>query len=227
MCLSCPVLLDTGLVGTHATLILVRHAHTDCTSNGHNLLCGRYDSGISPLGWLQVTALRQRLRSEGPFSAAYTSPLKRAIGTASAAPAQLQPRILHSLAEIDCGRLDGLPLSHVQREYSDLWRRNCAQADPNFRWPDGESYARFRRRVLRAVHRIALRNQGERVLLFTHAGVINQIIGSVVGQSAARWENYRPANAALTELVFDGQNCEIVRFDDREHLSVANAHPPS
>jgi broad specificity phosphatase PhoE len=127
-------------VSPRATLILVRHAHADCTRNGQALLCGRYDSALSPLGCQQVSALRHRLRNEHGISAVYTSPLRRAMGTAAATPNQFQPRVLSSLAEIDCGCIDGLPLNRVEAEYSDLWRRNCAQDDPSFRWPGGESY---------------------------------------------------------------------------------------
>jgi broad specificity phosphatase PhoE len=213
-------------VGAPATLILVRHAHTDCTSNGHALLCGRYDSALSPFGWLQVSALRQRLQADNAIAAVYTSPLKRAVGTASAANSHLQPRLLHSLAEINCGRLDGLPLARVQNEYPDVWRRNCAQDDPRFRWPGGESYERFRRRVLRILRRLGFRHQGNRVLVFTHAGVVNQVLGYLVGQSAARWDIYRPGNASLTELLFDRDRFEVVRFDDRDHLSAATARQP-
>ena len=213
-------------MGAPATLVLVRHAHTDCTSNGHALLCGRYDSALSPLGWRQVAALRRRLQAENTIAAVYTSPLKRALGTASAATWHAHPRILHSLAEISCGRLDGLPLARVQTEYADVWRRNCAQDDPRFRWPGGESYEQFRRRVLRILRVVSLRHQGDRVLVFTHAGVVSQVLGYIRGQSAARWDNYRPGNASITELLFDGHKFEVVRFDDRDHLLAATARQP-
>lgn len=212
-------------MGAPATLILVRHAHTDCADNGHVLLCGRYDAPISTLGWQQVSALQQRLRAEDSFAAVYTSPLKRAAATASAGPPQLPRRLLRSLAEINCGRLDGLPLARVRAEYADIWRRNCAQNDPGFRWPGGESYAQFRRRVLRVMRQLGLKHPGGRILVFTHAGVVTQIVGSIVGQSPARWDRYRPGNASITELLFEDGHFDVIRFDDRDHLSGSIAHP--
>jgi alpha-ribazole phosphatase/probable phosphoglycerate mutase len=69
------------------------------------------------------------------------------------------------------------------------------------------------------VRTISSKHPGENVLIVTHAGVINQILGSMCNQRAARWENFRPGNAALTELLWNGNGGEVVRFDDREHLS--------
>src|SRR5688572_5388670 len=133
-----------------AELILIRHAVTDCQENGRLLMCGQYDAPLSDAGRLQVERLRARLASEGPYDAVYSSPLSRALDTALAARAT-EHRVLRSLAEIDCGVVDGAPIENVQREYSDYWLRNQEQTDANFRWPGGEPYARFRARVIRAV----------------------------------------------------------------------------
>lgn len=214
-------------MGPFATLIVVRHAHTEAAIDGQPVLCGRFDSPLSPTGWAEVDALRRCLRDE-TAAAVYSSPLRRARETASAAPPELLARVryLNSLAEVSCGSLDGLPLTRVRTEHADLWRRNCEQDDATFRWPGGESYQQLRRRALRIVRCIGARHLGQRVLLFTHAGVINQVMGAIAGQSAARWENLRPANASITELRFDGTRFDVVRFDDRAHLPAASSGPP-
>jgi hypothetical protein len=41
------------------------------------------------------------------------------------------------------------------RAVSDEWANNSKQADPNFRWPGGESYREFRERILRTTEDIA------------------------------------------------------------------------
>jgi broad specificity phosphatase PhoE len=128
-------------------------------------------------------------------------------------------RLLRSLAEIHCGEVEGMPIDQIRKAMPDYWVRNEAQDDDSFCWPGGESYIQFRRRVLRAVRAISRRHAGQTALLFTHAGVVNQILGALHHQPAARWENFRPGNTALTELMWDGDSGEIVRFDDREHLS--------
>ena len=72
-----------------------------------------------------------------------------------------------------------MPISEVQQRYPKLWEENEAQQNENFSWPDGETYRRFRRRVLRVVNAIARRHEGQRVLVVTHAGVINQVLGTL------------------------------------------------
>ena len=116
--------------------------------------------------------------------------------------------------------MEGLPLDRVEADFGDFWQRNLLQADDGFRWPGGETYRRFRSRVLRAIGAIARRHRGERVLIVTHAGVVNQILGTIAGQSAARWENFRPKNASLTTVWWDNGAGEVESFNDCEHLLV-------
>ena len=198
---------------------MIRHAASDTTLNGQKLLCGSYDAPLSIAGRAQVERLSARLASD-EASALYSSPLRRAIGTAAAAPPTLQAymRVLRSLAEVDCGILDGLAIESVRRDYAAVWAENEAQSNDEFRWPGGESYRGFRSRVMRAVRAIARKHSGERVLLITHAGVINQVLGTIAGQSAARWENFRPRNAAITEVIWKGDTGGLVAFDDASHL---------
>jgi broad specificity phosphatase PhoE len=142
------------------------------------------------------------------------------VETAAAAPAVLLPRLrkLRSLEEIHCGAVEGLPLERVQAEYADLWARNLLQEDDDFCWPGGESYAALRRRVLRAVRAIARLHRGERVVVVTHAGVISQILGWIHGRNAARWEEFRPGNASITQVISDGSSWVVESFNDRSHL---------
>ena len=186
-------------------------------------MCGRYDVPLSPRGQAQLDGLRERIAGEAPFAAVYCSTLRRAIGTAAAVPVP-RPRLLRSLAEIDCGLLDGTPIEVVKREYAQIWAQNQAENDENFRWPGGESYTRFRRRVLRVVSGIAQAHAGQRVLIVTHAGVINQVLGTIAGQSPARWSNFRPHNASITRVMWDGSSGEVEVFDDYAHISTASTH---
>ena len=210
-------------VAAAATLILIRHAAIDCSKSRRLLLCGSHDAPLSRLGHEQVHLLRRRLAIEQDITAIYCSPLQRAIATAQAAsPALLdRGRLLASLAEIHCGDFEGRPIDEIRAAFPALWARNEEQNDENFFWPGGETYRRFRRRVLRALRVIAARHPAQRVLIFTHAGVVNQVLGSMEGQSAARWENFRPGNTALTIVEWAGSAGRLIRFDDQRHLRSA------
>jgi broad specificity phosphatase PhoE len=203
-----------------ARLLLVRHAEAQCSRDGLALLCGSHDAALSECGRAQVERLRCRLASDN-FGALYSSPLQRAVETARAAPDPLlnDMRVLRSLAEIHCGAVEGMPLEHIRHSMPDYWRRNEAQDDDSFCWPRGETYSKFRSRVLRAIRAIARVHAGQTVLVVTHAGVVSQILGALCAQPAARWENFRPGNTAITELLWRGATGEVVRFDDREHLT--------
>jgi broad specificity phosphatase PhoE len=126
--------------------------------------------------------------------------------------------LVPGLAEIHCGAVEGLPLREIKNSFRDEWTRNEAQQDESFAWPGGETYREFRIRVLSAINSIAAAHPGGSVLVVTHAGVVNQILGSLAGQSAARWENYRPGNTAVTEVLWTSDSGRLVRFDDRSHL---------
>jgi broad specificity phosphatase PhoE len=125
------------------------------------------------------------------------------------------------LQEIDCGVLDGMRLEHVKRSYPDLWQANQLQSDDNFRWPGGESYRDFRFRCLRAVRTLTRKHPRGRIALVTHAGVISQLVGFLMGASPALWECYRVGNTALTEMDWERSGARLVRFGDQDHLHAA------
>jgi broad specificity phosphatase PhoE len=215
----------SSTMDSRTTLLFVRHAEVECRQDERTLLCGSYDVPLSEEGRRQVDLLRRRLVVERTLDAVYVSPLKRALETAEAAPEHLRPsvRILKSLAEIDCGTVDGFPIDHVRQQYPDLWLENDAQTNEDFSWPGGETYRRFRTRVMRAVKAISCMHTGQRVLVVTHAGVINQVLGSIIGQSAAKWESPRPRNTSVTRVIWGNDHRSIAYFDDCSHLHAAHA----
>lgn len=201
----------------YTSLILIRHAHPD---RGHERLSGWFDVQLSRRGYLEIELLRSRIASEPRPHVAYTSTSTRASETASVARAAfgIEPEPVEQLREICCGSVDGWLLTDLQRRYPDYWERNLKQNDDAFRWPDGESYREFRARVLKTVRSIAARHRGQRVLVFTHAGVISQILGALHSHGPAQWEPFRPGCASITELRWGAPKPQLIRFDDREHL---------
>jgi 2,3-bisphosphoglycerate-dependent phosphoglycerate mutase len=195
-------------------LLLIRHAHAD-TGAPPGVLCGRCDVPLSASGQAQVQEMLRRYGGSLLADVLYTSPLRRAFDTASAlAQAWHQPlRVDADLQEIDCGELDGRPITAVERECPTIWARNLAQDDELFAWPGGESYRMFRQRVLAALGRLAQAHRGARVAIVTHAGVIGQTLGSAHGCSAAAWEPFRPRHASLSEVVWQDGVVTPVRFD--------------
>jgi broad specificity phosphatase PhoE len=202
--------------------VFIRHAEAaedDC--QGHMRLCGWLDVPLTAQGQLEAERLRLLAPELGPVDSVYTSSLRRAVETAKplAAALGLKAQARTALREISCGWLEGLPVTEIQTCYPDVWQANLAQTDETFGWPGGETYRAFRARVLRAIRSVARGHMGRTIVLVTHAGVVTQVLGALKGESAARWDKFRPGNASLTEMRWTGDSGVVVRFDDRHHLA--------
>lgn len=209
------------------TLVLLRHAHTNANEHGTTpMMAGWAEIPISSFGERQLEILPIRFPMEGAAPVVYSSTSTRAQRTAEAVARGRRVVSLRALREISCGIVDGLEVSEVQRRCPELWQANAAQNDPRFAWPEGETYDRFRRRVVRASAAIAARHPGERAVVVTHAGVISQIVGYVRGESPARWEEARPGNCSVSVIEWGDSGPRVVTFDDRSHLGGLRAAAP-
>lgn len=202
-------------------MFLVRHGRTAGNGSGRTApMSGWTDTPLDAQGRREADALRRRLAAGPACDSVYASPLARAVETARIVAGAWGPaRLLDGLREIHCGDVDGMPLGEVESRYPAHWRANLRQDDDGFRWPGGESYREFRARCLATVRAIASAHAGQRVMVVTHAGVINQVLGAIHGIPPARWEPYRPGNASLTSVTWHRDQGALLRFDDREHLA--------
>src|SRR5262245_16839293 len=97
-------------------IFLVRHGET--TLSAEDRFAGSTDVPLGPMGWLQAERLADRLALT-PIAAAYCSPMKRTVRTASivAAPHRLDVVACDDLREIDHGRWEGLRRSDVEARF--------------------------------------------------------------------------------------------------------------
>lgn len=196
-------------------IVLIRHASIDAASRLH----GTYDVPLSAAGLQQ---LRTRLSAPltRPIPAAlYTSPLTRAatVATALGRAWGLEPRTAPWAQEIHCGEVEGMPLDELQRRYPHLWAQNEAQADDDFAWPGGESYRRFRVRVLTGLREAVASHAGGRIAIVTHAGVISQVLGTIRHRAPAVWAVDRPDPFTATEVTWaDHGPLAVVTYNELE-----------
>jgi broad specificity phosphatase PhoE len=169
---------------TPCRLVLVRHGHTRANGGGTAMrLSGWTDVPLSEEGVREAALAAEQLRRGPPLAAVWVSPLLRARDTARhlrrapGVPLVIDP----DLREIGCGEADGRTVDEVRAAFPDHWARNARQDDDDFRWPGGESYRELRARCVGAVRRIAARHPGNVVAVFTHTGVITQVIGATAG----------------------------------------------
>jgi broad specificity phosphatase PhoE len=181
------------------TMIIVRHAETILNSEGR--FCGHRESDLSDRAQHQITTLTETLEGEGPFVAAYVSPLTRSHKTIAPYlrkhPIPLTIEL--GLREKNHGSWEGRLLRDVPHPEGTVFPQ--AAFDGSTESEDGDSVAFFRKRVESALLRIGERHHGERVLVSTHAGVIWTIAHAFV-ENPILDPLWWPSNTCLLEVVY-------------------------
>lgn len=175
-------------------VLLVRHGETDY--NAVDRFQGQIDVPLNDRGREQSRALARSLAGEG-LRALYCSPSSRARETAQIVGAELglEPVIDARLMEADSGEWSGRRFDEIIADDPGAftaWRA----ADPDFRFPGGESVADQAARVAAVLADVAAGPLP--ALVVTHGGTIRAVDGIVApGGAIANCELHRlPAQVA-------------------------------
>lgn len=157
---------------------LVRHAQTDW--NMERRFQGQSDIPLNETGRQQARQLAGSLAAAGKaFEAVYSSPLSRAMQTASAVaerlnlPLQAEPRI----REANLGEWEGMLAEEIPLRYPDLVE--ARRRDPFNVPPPGEqaeNVASIAGRASQAMDAISRHHNGQPVLVVTHGLVIATLV---------------------------------------------------
>lgn len=163
-------------------LVLCRHGEPEHAFSGR--CYGRLDVALSPHGLRQAEALAASL-SDCRLAAVYASPAQRALQTAHAvaSPHGLAPIAQPALAELDFGRLEGLRYQEIAERHPELYAA-WMDEPTRVRFPDGESYAELRQRVLAALAELRARHRGEAFAAVSHGGPIRIILAACLRMPA-------------------------------------------
>jgi alpha-ribazole phosphatase len=159
-------------------LLLVRHAEVAEDARGR--CYGRLEVALSDCGREQCELLAAQLADER-VDVVVSSPRVRARETASpiAAAHGLSVTVLDELAEIDFGALEGRTHDEIAATWPEL-HAEWATSPATVAFPDGETFADLRERVLDAVARLLAAHEGRRVVSVTHAGVVRTVLAEVL-----------------------------------------------
>jgi 2,3-bisphosphoglycerate-dependent phosphoglycerate mutase len=199
-------------------IVLIRHGESEPYVEGHPfpLADGHGDPALSPEGQIQAERLAQRLTAEG-IDAIYASTLRRTAQTAAPLAERLQliPCVEAGLREVNLGEWEG-----------GIYRQRVAQADPlvlrawtEERWdviPGAEPAETFAARVRGAVERLARAHPDQRVAVFTHGGVIGQVLATATGSRPFAF--VASDNASISRLAVIGDQWIIRSYNDASHL---------
>jgi probable phosphoglycerate mutase len=198
--------------------LLVRHGESAPARSGESfpLVDGHGNPALAPDGLRQAQQVGDRLADAG-IDAIYVTPLSRTAQTAAplAARLGLTPVVCADLIEVHLGEWEG-----------GLFRQRVAEGHPialrmreQERWdaiPGGESTEHLSARVRRGIEGIAADHPGRRVAVFTHGGVIGQILAEA---TASRPFAFAGAdNGSLSTIVVTDQRWIVRGYNDISHL---------
>jgi probable phosphoglycerate mutase len=199
-------------------LLLVRHGESAPVSlDGPMPRCrGQADPALDPVGASEAEAVAERLAG-APLAAIYHSPLRRAAQTAAplARALGLEPVEDDDLREVFLGQVDGLNLGMLVQQGDERVRRALREQ----RWeliPDAEPQAAFAERVRAGIGRIVGRHPGQAVAVFTHGGVIGEVLAQATGATAHAFT--QADNGSITHLVASLSRWTVRGFNDTGHL---------
>jgi alpha-ribazole phosphatase len=146
-----------------------------------NRCYGSLDVGLSQKGREQMAAIAQYLKPES-IAAIYTSPSLRALDSARIIAAEHSCRfeIVKDLREIDFGDFEGLPYAEIASRYPDLYRQ-WMEKPTEVRFPNGESFAELRVRILRAFEEIDRKSSSQTIAIVSHGGVNRILLAWALG----------------------------------------------
>jgi probable phosphoglycerate mutase len=176
-------------------LFLIRHGCS--TWNAERRIQGLADPPLNEAGREQARQLAERLRQDRPV-ALYTSPLRRARGTAEIIGRTLGVPVVadERLKEYGVGDIEGLTWQQVVERYPDMAQR-WAEAPESVEIPGEEGSASFRARVVAAFDEILAQHPQEPVGVVTHGGTLGTYLNHLLGLPT-RFSPFHFGNGSLS-----------------------------
>jgi broad specificity phosphatase PhoE len=201
-------------------LTIVRHAQQDYPTDDEFDHAAWADPPLSGLGRTQAMALSAVL-GEQDVDVVACSTMRRAIETAEivASPHGLTPVVRPELVEIQSYRdLDeGVdPQTLVDPEE---WAAREQAFYRQVMWDHmffGEGSAEFRTRAVGAVDQLVADYAGQHIVLVSHGGVINAVIGAILGIEEDMF--FLPNHCSISSVWIKGAVRRVHSVNERQHL---------
>jgi probable phosphoglycerate mutase len=200
-------------------LCIVRHGETAWNAEGR--VQGQLDIPLNEVGLAQARAVAAVLGNES-FSALYSSDLVRVRQTAQPSAERLGLPVLldPDLRERNYGVFQSMTYAEAKERLPRDYARFRAK-DPDFAFTSGESLARFNERALACVDSLIKKHAGEKLLVFTHGGVLEMVYRHATGRGLSSARDFEIPNAAINRIEAAAQGWRVSAWADISHLSVA------
>jgi probable phosphoglycerate mutase len=169
-------------------------------------------------GVRQARATAARLNS-WEISVIYSSPLKRALSTASilAARRGLAAQSEPGLIDIDYGKWQGMTHPEAQADdpkLYDLWLKRPQLLT----FPGGEGLADVRKRAVSAVEALTPKHDRQTVVLVSHKVVIKILLCHFLGLGDTHFWRFQQGFCAVNVVEVDGSSAVVHLINDACHL---------
>jgi len=203
--------------GTH--IFIVRHGESKPlrADEPQPLVDGHGDPPLDPRGHEQAKLVAARLAKQ-PLAAIYVTSLQRTVQTAAplAAATGLTPVVERDMREIYLGEWEGGVYRIRREENHPEWQRVLAERT----WdviPGAEQEVDLAKRIVGAINGIANRHPDQRVVIFTHGGVIGMT--AAIASGGRMHQLSESDNGSLSHLVVSDGHWLLRRFNDTSHLA--------
>ncbi len=203
-------------------IYLVRHGATAANRETPYRIQGRGSNRpLDEVGLAQAEAAAGALASL-PIAAVFTSPMLRAVQTASAIAGRfaLDPETVPEITEADVGRWEGLTWDQAAEKDPEQVARFLA--DPGtVPYPDGESFRDVQGRVTPAILALAARHPGGRIVVVGHNVVNRAFLAPWLGVPIEKARGLRQANGGISVVVVEKDGKAVVEtLNSTLHLDV-------
>jgi len=195
-------------------LLLIRHGENDYVKTGK--MAGRLPGvHLNDRGQKQAQALSEALR-DVPIKAIYSSPLERAMETASPIAESHKLTIIQEsdLMDTDIGKWQGKSLKMLR--LTKAWK--IVQVAPSrFRFPEGESFTEAQTRYIGALERIIQKHHKPQdvVAVVFHADPIKLAVAHFLGMPLDHFQRLSCDTGSLTALYVGDASANLIKLNQR------------
>ena len=196
--------------------IIIRHGQTKL--NGRGLVQGHLHGELDEVGLKQAEAAANAV-GKMDVSAIYSSDLDRALMTAEYIQRTTHRQIVKrpGLRERCYGIFEGLSTAEIKQRYPNEYRAYKA-GSPAFVIPDGESLVQTYDRAASCMDAIAAGRLDEKVVVVTHAGVLDCVFRRTLNIPLSAPRNFKLYNGSINVVFAEGGRWVLGTWGDIGHL---------
>ncbi len=190
--------------------------HGESQANKRDAFIGHTDLDLTKLGHQQAQMAAEYLK-DIPADVIYASDLKRAYNTAMHTAEMKGMNVIknENLREIYAGKWEDKTFNELENTFNDsysVWLNDIDKA----KCPDGETVEEMKERVVSEVMKIAEKNIGKTVFIFSHGTPIRAV--NAVCKSCTLKDVPWATNASITKAEYTNGKLDIVEYANDSYL---------